>query len=174
MPRAGRVVLPSYQHHIVLRGHNRQVVFAAEGDYQRYLDDLRELRDIFGVKVYVFCLMTNHVHLLLAPDESVVGMGQMMKVLAACATRYRNAWNAAQEHRGKDATSLASCRRTRTAGLQPLYRTESSPGANGCAQARDYPWSSYGSQTPAGSTARPLFRKPGSTSNGFALAGLRY
>ena len=40
MPRMARVVLPQYPHHVVQRGHNRQVVFAAGEDYQRYLDDL--------------------------------------------------------------------------------------------------------------------------------------
>jgi putative transposase len=63
----GRIILPNYPHHIVQRGHNRQVVFAVPEDYQRYLADLRELKDAFGVRVYAYCLMTNHVHLLLAP-----------------------------------------------------------------------------------------------------------
>ncbi len=40
MPRMGRIVLPNYPHHIVQRGHNRQVVFAVAEDYQRYLTDL--------------------------------------------------------------------------------------------------------------------------------------
>lgn len=52
--------------------------------------DLRELKDAFGVKVYAYCLMTNHVHLLLAPGEAIGGLGQLMKALAARATRYRN------------------------------------------------------------------------------------
>ena len=90
MPRMGRLVLPNYPHHVVQRGHNRQVVFAADEDYQRYLADLRELKDAFGVKVYAYCLMTNHVHLLLAPGEAMAGLGQLMKALAARATRYRN------------------------------------------------------------------------------------
>ncbi|AOE87912.1 transposase IS200 like family protein [Pseudomonas sp. TCU-HL1] len=50
MPRVGRVLLPNYPHHIVQRGHNRQVVFAEDGDFLRYVDDLRELKDAFGVK----------------------------------------------------------------------------------------------------------------------------
>ena len=62
MPRMGRVVLPNYPHHVVQRGHNRQVVFAGEPDFRRYLDDLRELKSAFGVRVYAYCLMTNHVH----------------------------------------------------------------------------------------------------------------
>ena len=90
MPRMGRVVLPNYPHHVVQRGHNRQVVFAGAADYQRYLDDVRELKAAFGVRVYAYCLMTNHVHLLLCPGEAVSGLGQMMKSLAARATRYRN------------------------------------------------------------------------------------
>jgi putative transposase len=90
MPRMGRIVLPNYPHHVVQRGHNRQVVFASEGDFQRYLDDLRELKDVLGVRVYAFCLMTNHVHLLLAPGEAIAGLGQLMKALAARMTRYHN------------------------------------------------------------------------------------
>ena len=89
MPRMGRIVLPNYPHHVVQRGHNRQVVFAHDDDCRRYLADLRELKEAFGVKVYAYCLMTNHVHLLLAPGEAVAGLGQLMKALAARATRYR-------------------------------------------------------------------------------------
>jgi hypothetical protein len=44
MPRMGRIVLPNYPHHVVQRGHNRQVVFALAEDYQRYLTDLRAQR----------------------------------------------------------------------------------------------------------------------------------
>lgn len=46
------VVLLNYPHHVVQRGRNRQVVFAAEDDYRRYLGDLRELKELFGIKVY--------------------------------------------------------------------------------------------------------------------------
>jgi len=89
MPRMGRIVLPNYPHHVVQRGHNRQVVFAGESDFSRYLDDLRELKNEFEVRVYAYCLMTNHVHLLLEPG-TVAGMGRLMKALAGRATRYRN------------------------------------------------------------------------------------
>ncbi len=90
MPRMGRVLLPNYPHHVVQRGHNRQAVFAEEAEFCRYLHDLRELKTLFDVRLHAYCLMTNHVHLLLSPGEAVVGMGQLMKALAARATRYRN------------------------------------------------------------------------------------
>jgi putative transposase len=90
MPRTGRVLLPNYPHHVVQRGHNRQAVFAAEGDYRRYLDALRELKESLGIRVHAYCLMTNHVHLLLTPGETVSDIGKLMKALAGRATRYRN------------------------------------------------------------------------------------
>ena len=90
MPRMARVVLPHMPHHVVQRGHNRQVVFAGDEDYERYLDDLRELSSALDIRVYSYCLMTNHVHLLLGPGEEVAAMGRLMKALAARATRHRN------------------------------------------------------------------------------------
>lgn len=90
MPRQARVVLPNFPHHIVQRGHNKQVVFAQSQDFESYLTHLKELKETFGVKVYAFCLMTNHVHLLLDPGDDVTALGKLMKSLAARTTRYRN------------------------------------------------------------------------------------
>ena len=61
MPRLGRVVLPNYPHHVVEKGHNKQVVFAEAADYRYYLSTLEAFKDTYGVKVYGFCLMTNHI-----------------------------------------------------------------------------------------------------------------
>lgn len=143
MPRMGRLVLANYPYHVVQRGHNRQVVFAADEDYQRYLADLRELKDAFGVKVYAYCLMTNHVHLLLAPGESTAGLGQLMKALAARATRYRNRLEGRSgtlwESRYKSSvvqsdTYLLAC--SRYIELNPVR-------ARMVVATEDYAWSSY-------------------------------
>ncbi|MBO3273850.1 transposase [Pseudomonas schmalbachii] len=143
MPRMGRVLLPNYPHHIVQRGHNRQVVFVERDDYERYLLDLRELKDAFGVKVYAYCLMTNHVHLLLAPGDSLAGLSQLMKALAARMTRYRNRLEGRSgtlwESRFKSSvvqsdTYLLAC--SRYIELNPVR-------ARLVARAADYPWSSY-------------------------------
>lgn len=146
MPRMGRIVLPNYPHHVVQRGHNRQAVFAAEQDFLRYIDDLRELKNLFQVKVYAYCLMTNHVHLLLAPGEDITGLGRLMKALAARTTRYRNRLEGRTgtlwESRYKssviesDSYMLACCRYIE---LNPVR-------ACMVAKAADYPWSSYRSR----------------------------
>ena len=90
MPRIGRVVVPNYPHHIVQRGHNRQVVFAGGDDFRYYLDTLKTWKMEYGVKVYGYCLMTNHVHLVLEPPEEVAALGRLMKRLAGRQTRYVN------------------------------------------------------------------------------------
>lgn len=53
-------------------------------------EDVRELKDSFGVRVYAYYLMTNHVHLLLGPRDTPSTLGAFMKALAGRATRYRN------------------------------------------------------------------------------------
>lgn len=69
MPRQARILLENTAHHIVQRGHNREVVFVEEADYEYYLATLKEWKLELGVKVYGYCLMTNHVHLILDPCE---------------------------------------------------------------------------------------------------------
>jgi putative transposase len=90
MPRAGRLVLPNYPHHIVQRGHNRRIVFSKESDFEFFLATLRECKSAYGVKVYAFCLMPNHIHLVLEPSEEVEMLGKFMKRLAGRQTRYAN------------------------------------------------------------------------------------
>jgi len=145
----GRLVLANYPHHVAQRGHNRQAVFAADEDYQRYLADLHELKDAFGDKVYAYCLMTNHVHLLLAPGEAIAGLGQLMKALAARATRYRNRLEGRSgtlwENRYKSSVVqtyayLLAC--SRYIELNPVR-------ARMAAEPSDYRWSSYNSRIDA-------------------------
>jgi putative transposase len=64
-------------------------VFAVPADYRYYLETLVEFKEALGMRVYAFCLMTNHVHLLLAPDTQA-GLGRLMKRLAGRQTRYHN------------------------------------------------------------------------------------
>ncbi len=90
MPRIGHVMLANYPHHIVQRGHNRQVVFAVTDDFEKYLETLAEFKEIYGVKVYAYCLMTNHVHLLVALGDEIMAVGRLMKRLAGRQTRYHN------------------------------------------------------------------------------------
>ena len=90
MLRTGRVLLPNNPHHVVQRGHNRQVVFAEVSAYQYYLKTLRLWKREYGIKVYAYCLMTHHVHMVLEPADDVAVLGNLMKRLAGRQTRYVN------------------------------------------------------------------------------------
>jgi putative transposase len=69
MPRQARIVIPGLPHHITQRGNNRQDVFFVDGDRIAYLDLLREQCEKHKVRVLGYCLMTNHVHLVVTPPQ---------------------------------------------------------------------------------------------------------
>lgn len=65
MPRASRQKSGSGIYHVILRGINRQQVFHDEEDYRRFISLLMRYRDVSGYELYAYCLMGNHIHLLL-------------------------------------------------------------------------------------------------------------
>ncbi len=69
MPRKPRFYLPGVPAHIVQRGNDRQATFFGDGDCAAYLGWLREGADRHGCAIHAYVLMTNHVHLLLTPEE---------------------------------------------------------------------------------------------------------
>jgi len=84
------LVLPNCPHHIIQRGHNRQAVFAGDDDYLYYLDNLKEWKDKLGCKLYAYCLMSNHVHLVIDPGDDSENLALLMKRVAGRQTRYVN------------------------------------------------------------------------------------
>lgn len=143
MPRTKRILLPNCPHHIVQRGHNRQVIFAQDEDFNNYLKNIKELKIKFEIKVFAYCLMTNHIHLLLQPGDEVSNLWVFMKTLAGRTTRYFNILEGRSgtlwESRYKsspvqsDQYLLACCRYIE---LNPVR-------ANIVEKPSDYRWSSY-------------------------------
>lgn len=70
MPRSGRVVVPGAPHHVVQRGNRRQRTFFGDADYQAYLDLAGKAFAEAGVEVWAYCLMPNHVHLVVTPSTA--------------------------------------------------------------------------------------------------------
>ena len=69
MARLPRVVVPGVAHHVTQRGNRRQQLFLEEGDYALYLDLMGEACRSNGVDVWSYCLMPNHVHLIMVPAD---------------------------------------------------------------------------------------------------------
>jgi putative transposase len=70
MPRIARVVAPGLPHHLTQRGNRRQRTFFAQDDYDAYIDLVAEWCDACGVAVWSYCLMPNHVHLIVVPESA--------------------------------------------------------------------------------------------------------
>jgi putative transposase len=69
MARLARVVVPGYPHHVTQRGNGRARTFFDESDYALYRDLLAEHCRAAAVEVWTWCLMPNHVHLILVPSD---------------------------------------------------------------------------------------------------------
>ena len=69
MPRKPRLFLPGVAVHVVQRGHSRNPVYFDTADYYAYLDYLFDAAKRFGCGIHAYALMTNHVHLLMTPEN---------------------------------------------------------------------------------------------------------
>jgi len=69
MARLARVVVPGVPHHVTQRGNRRLQTFFSADDYRAYKALLAEHCAAAGVAVWAYCLMPNHVHLILAPSD---------------------------------------------------------------------------------------------------------
>ncbi len=146
MPRMARVIVADIPHHVVQRGHNRKVVFVEPRDFEYYLSTLQVWKKAYGVKVYSYCLMTNHVHLILNPGKEPESISVLMKRLAGRQTRFVNKlegrtgslWDGRYKISpiATDEYLLQCCRYV---DLNPAK-------AHMVAEAQDYLWSSYASK----------------------------
>lgn len=94
MPRTARIVVPGIPHHVIQRGNRSEVVFFKEGDRRLYLKILSHFARKYGVEIWSYCLMTNHLHLAAVPSRPE----SLAKMMAAVHKRYtvminiRNNW----------------------------------------------------------------------------------
>ena len=88
MPRHARRRSSSGIYHVILRGANRQEIFHKEEDRIRFLDTLNRYRIKNGVRVLAWCLMDNHVHLLLREQDN--NLSDLMKRLGISYASYYN------------------------------------------------------------------------------------
>jgi REP element-mobilizing transposase RayT len=77
MPRTARQISNTGIYHIIVRGINRQTIFYDDKDYQRFIDTLGRVIDDGGTLLLGYCLMSNHVHLLI--QESDTSISTVMK-----------------------------------------------------------------------------------------------
>jgi putative transposase len=67
MARLSRITVPDLPHHVTQRGNRRQALFLGDEDYALYRDLMAERCKANGVECWAYCLMPNHIHLILTP-----------------------------------------------------------------------------------------------------------
>src|ERR1700683_5469873 len=84
------MVIPGLPHHVTQRGNRREVIFFEDGDHEIYRDMHAEQLRKSSIEVWAYCLMPNHVHLILNPQQSDF----MGRPLGEAHRRYTNFINA--------------------------------------------------------------------------------
>ena len=88
MARKPRIHVPGGVYHVILRGNSRQDIFFTDPDRDYFYHLLEEGTDRFGYRIHAFCLMTNHVHLLIQ-----VGETPLSKIVHNLTSRYSRLFN---------------------------------------------------------------------------------
>lgn len=142
MARHGRYFLPDQPLHLIQRGNNRQAVFRGEDDYLIYREWLAEAAAEFGCAIHAYVLMTNHVHLLVTP-ENALSVPRTLQLLGRRYVRHVNRlyrrtgtlWEGRYRAAPIDSEAyfLSCCRYIE---LNPVR-------ARMVAHPREYRWSSY-------------------------------
>ena len=140
MPRLPRLVIADVPYHVTQRGNHRERTFFEDGDYALYRDLLGQAARRAGTKVLCYCLMPNHVHLIVIPADP----DGLRRTFADAHRRYSAFINARQRWTGHlwqgrygavamDEAHLMNA--ARYVSMNPVR-------ANLCSQAQDWRWSS--------------------------------
>jgi len=160
MARLARVVIPGVAHHVTQRGNGRARTFFCDDDYALYRDLLAQHCRDAAVDVWAWCLMPNHVHLILVPSDT----DGLRGALSGVHRRYAGVIHARQRRTGHfwqgrfgavamDEEHLAAA--LRYVSLNPVR-------ARLVARAQDWRWSSTRAHLtgkPDGITARAPIRE---------------
>ncbi len=140
MPRSARIVIPGLPHHITQRGNRKQTIFFNDYDRAAYVRFLTEACQRSGTSCLAWCLMDNHVHLILVPENA----DSLRAALSSTHTRYSQRINAMHDWSGHLFQGRYASYPMDEAHLMVAVRyIENNPVAAGLVpKARDWRWSS--------------------------------
>ena len=142
MARLPRYVIPSQPQHIIQRGNNRQIIFAADADYQFFRDALVDAATKHGLAIHAYVWMTNHIHLLATP----LFENSISKVFQSVGRKYVQYYNYTYKRSGTlwEGRYRATIVDTEQYFLKLMRYIDLNPVRASMTQhPADYPWSSY-------------------------------
>ncbi len=87
MARPIRIHLPDLVYHILNRGNNRQTIFLENQDFLHYLEILERYKNKYHFKIFAYCIMSNHIHLVLRTSSDGT-ISDIMKAITIAHTRH--------------------------------------------------------------------------------------
>lgn len=150
MARHPRLIFAGGIYHVVFRGVGRQKLFLCDADYERLQQRVAEAVELFGVRLYLYCLMGNHVHLLVETPRA--NLSQFMSSVLTGYSVYFNHKHRRSGHvtEGRYKAHVVSgddylLRLSRYIHLNPVRVAglKDEPLAKKVAVLRGYRWSSY-------------------------------
>ncbi len=141
MSRGPREYSENGVYHVMFRGANKQDVFFDKRDYEKFLEILLKLKEKKKFELYAYCLMTNHVHLVIKENE-LRDISDIMKRLIA---EYTQWFNYKYERTGSlSENRYKSCAVKSDEYFMHLVRyIHQNPSKAGLANVDEYQWSSY-------------------------------
>ena len=146
MPTKTRVLIDNACYHVIVRGNQRQNVFDWEVDFKRYIDTLCKYKRRFKVKIYAYCLMSNHVHLLVDPPDKYL-LKELMHSVNLSYSRWYNYKYSKCGHLWQGRYKSLVVQKDSYVINCMSYIELNPVRANICQRAEDYPWSSYNART---------------------------
>ena len=140
MSRLPRIIVPGMPHHVTQRGNRRERIFMEDDDYALYRDWLAQACRSNGVDVWSYCLMPNHVHLILVPADET----GLSRAVGETHRRYSGYINARLRVTGHLFQGRFGCVAMDEAHLMAAFRylAMNPVKAKLAATAADWPWSS--------------------------------
>lgn len=140
MPRVARIVCPGLPHHVTQRGNRRGTVFFTDADRAAYLQWFSDYSSKHSVDVLAYCLMTNHVHLVVVPATG----HSLHRALRPLHMRYAQRINRARKWNGHlwQGRYFASPLDENYAWAAIRYVEQNPVRARMIGKAEDYAWSS--------------------------------
>ena len=141
MPRTAREKSSLCIYHVILRSVNKQIIFEDDYDYLQFINILKHYKSSCAFKLYAYCLMDNHIHLLL--ENTTLELDKIMKKIEVKFVRwynlkYQRVGNLFQDRYKSEPVNDMNYFQTvfRYIHQNPLHAgLETAPGT--------YPWSSY-------------------------------
>jgi putative transposase len=142
MPRPLRPIADGLVYHVINRGNNRQTVFDSDGDFRAFLKAIADLKERMPFHLYGYCLMTNHIHLLVRPKKTSIS--RIVQSLLVSHTQRYHRFHRSGGHvwQGRFKSPVIQYDDHL---LTVLRHIEANPLRAGMVErVEDYPWSSFG------------------------------